>query len=92
MSECLLSSFRPPHGIITDPFYGRNNSDPLVVGACEGCCEFVRGPVFEGADGRVCSVDKTICPSRIYSDEDVYSKCFVRTRELNSLKKKSGDA
>jgi hypothetical protein len=57
------------------------------VQVLEGCCEFVRECVFIGASGRRCSVDKSICAENCYSDVLVFSRCFLRIRELNQRKK-----
>jgi len=77
-----LLNFRRASELSMDNFV----SDGEVV---EGCCEFVRGRVFGGSSGRVCSLDKSICPERIYSDEPVYLRCFLRLRELSAIKKKN---
>ena len=64
-------------------------SSPVV--RLEGCCEFAAERVFAGATGRKCRVDKSICSESCYSDMAVFSKCFLRTRELNYLKRKVGE-
>jgi len=51
-------------------------------------CEFVLAPVYQGASGRTCSLDKSICPERLYADKDLFLNCFLRKRELNYQKKK----
>ena len=55
----------------------------------EGCCEFAAERVFAGASGRKCRVDKSICVESNYSDPTNFTQCFLRTRELNYLKRKA---
>jgi len=62
-----------------------SNLRPLAV---SGCCEFAAELVFQGASGRKCKVDKTICAERNYSDFAVYEKCFLRARGIAEKKKK----
>jgi hypothetical protein len=51
-------------------------------------CEFILAPVYQGASGRICSLDKSICPERLYADKDLFLNCFLRKREFNYQKKK----
>jgi hypothetical protein len=52
-------------------------------------CEFVLAPIYQGASGRTCSLDKSICPERLYADKDLFLNCFLRKRELNHQKNKN---
>ena len=51
-------------------------------------CEFVLAPVYQGASGRTCSLDKSICPERLFADKDLFLNCFLRNREFIYQKKK----
>jgi hypothetical protein len=54
---------------------------PDLLPPAISCCEFVRGFVFPGSDGRYC-VCGTFCPSRIFADPAQYLTCDTRVSRL----------
>ncbi len=68
--------------VVAKPEQPQTPSMPIV----SNICEFVRGDIFEGSNGRRC-VDGTFCPARIYGQLAIFQICPTRMYKLKERKR-----
>ncbi|MDR2707323.1 MAG: hypothetical protein LBB87_01045 [Nitrososphaerota archaeon] len=89
-SDLPLKKKKDP--VVTDLSEEQQTPMPSSLRVAKACslvyCEFVLAPVYQGASGRTCSLDKSICPERLYADKELFLNCFLRKREFIYQKKK----